>query len=744
MQRSLPATASSPRRVARPRARRHSLRNYLIALVLVVLCPGLSVGVIAGLQARRADREVFEGRLTSTARALSLALDAELETYRAAAESLAASPLLDGADRAAFAAQAREVGAGFGCSVVLLDPDGTTVLDTGARDGTPAHVAPPPALAEIVRTGHSLIGDLVQAGEGWRASVLAPVIRGGSVVSVLAMRIDPGRLTSVLDGVRVSSQTLATLVDGEQRIVARSLAEERFVGRRVPVAADPARGLVIGRLLDGPRVAFGRAYLGIAPAWRVAVAEPLEHYRAAWEQPLLELATGGLVLLLIALALAYRLSRGLLQPLATLAERADAVAAGILFTGPAVLHSPVTEFERLRVSLNAAARALARRSALERSAARAAQRDRDLLKSVVNGTGDMVSVKDPEGRYLLVNRSALGMYGLREENVIGRRDVDFLPHARGEEAMRLDREVIRTGEARSVEETIVVGGELRVCRLVKMPWRGPDGRVSGVLVVGRDITQSRRAEAQLREKQAELLRAARLSTIGTMAAGLAHELNQPLTAATNFLGAAGRMLARLHGTRADLLADARAAVADAAGQTVRAGDIVRRLRNFVGGGDTELRIETVAELVEEACALALPQQARTTVELRIAVDRDAGRALVDRIQIEQVLVNLVRNAAEAMQDAETRRLTVSVARTREDALVFTVADTGPGLSPEMLARIFEPFVSSKSGGMGIGLSVCRTIVEAHGGRIWAEPGPDGGTAIRFLLPPIHATETVDA
>lgn len=736
------------------RDRRHRLRTYLIGLVVMVLLPSLSVGVIAAWQATQAYRQTRDQRLIGAARDLSLALDAELETYRAAAESLAASPLLDRPDLLGFTAQAQEVGTRFGSWAVLLTPQGAPLVDTRPPEAQPSTVASPETIDAVISTGRSLIANLVPGYEGWHAAVLAPVIRADTVRGVVAMRIEPQQLTQILERERGTGSLIATLTDGVRRIVARSEESDRFLGEQMPdrgatvdsaadSAADPVpdRAVAIGRLMDGQRVAFSRAYLGIAPNWRVVVGEPLAEYRAAWQRPLLELAVGGLVLLLLATVLAYRFAQRLLYPLSALAQRADAVAAGILFTGPAVPHSPVIEFERLRISLDGAARALARRSAMERSAGRAAQRDRDLLESVVNGTGDMIFVKDLEGRYLVANRSALAMHGLHLENVIGKRDVDFLPPDRAADTMRLDREVIRTGEPRTIEDMIVVGGELRICRMAKMPWRGPDGRVSGVLVVGHDITQTRRAEAELREKQAELLRAARLSTIGTMAAGLAHELNQPLTAATNFLGAAGRMLGRLE--MSELVADARSAVTDAAAQTVRAGAIVRRLRNFVSGGDTEMRIETVAGLVEEACALALPQEARTSIELRVEIDPAAGRALVDRIQIQQVLVNLLRNAAEAMQGCETRRLTVSALRTSGDALAFAVADTGDGLPPGMLSRIFEPFVSSKSGGMGIGLPVCRTIVEAHGGRIWAEPGPEGGTTIRFLLPPIHSTETLD-
>ena len=196
-----------------------------------------------------------------------------------------------------------------------------------------------------------------------------------------------------------------------------------------------------------------------------------------------------------------------------------------------------------------------------------------------------------------------------------------------------------------------------------------------------------------------------------MAAALADELNQPLAAASNFINAARLVLANGELQQADMIRDD---MNEAARQVLRAGQIIRRLRDFARRGDTDKRLESTVTKVEEASALALTGAGALVIDLRFLFDPAAPLVLADRVQIQQVLVNLMRNALEAMANSRGRELTVTTARLDEETIEIAVADTGPGIAKDMANRLFEPFVSTKRHGMGLGLSICRSIVESHG------------------------------
>jgi two-component system sensor kinase FixL len=247
----------------------------------------------------------------------------------------------------------------------------------------------------------------------------------------------------------------------------------------------------------------------------------------------------------------------------------------------------------------------------------------------------------------------------------------------------------------------------------------------------RDLTERQEAAARLESAQGELARLSRLNELGEMASTLAHELNQPLSAIANYVQGSAKIAAGLPGAEAQTLTGA---LQETAKQALRAGDIIRHLREFVTRGETDRHSEDIKNLIEEAGALALigSRERGIRTEFEFAAQQD--RVLVDRVQIQQVLTNLIRNAMEAMRESERRQLKVRTLTTAGGLLAVEVADTGPGISEEVASRLFQPFVTTKAGGMGIGLSISRRIIQSHGGDLTVRTNEAGGATFTFTLP----------
>ncbi len=256
----------------------------------------------------------------------------------------------------------------------------------------------------------------------------------------------------------------------------------------------------------------------------------------------------------------------------------------------------------------------------------------------------------------------------------------------------------------------------------------------------RDLTDRKETEERLEQLQSELVHISRLTAMGEMASALAHELNQPLSAIANYLAGSRRLLLNASDEN---LALVRTAVDAAVAQSLRAGQIIRRLRDFVAHREPEKRIESLRKLIEETSALALVGAKELGVRVRLKFEPAIDRVIVDKVQIQQVLLNLMRNAIEAMETSPQRELTVTTTAGPAGAALVEVLDTGCGVSPEIVDLLFQPFSTTKVHGMGIGLSISRTIIEGHDGRIWVEASPGGGAAFRFTLPAVVDEEFGD-
>jgi two-component system sensor kinase FixL len=223
-----------------------------------------------------------------------------------------------------------------------------------------------------------------------------------------------------------------------------------------------------------------------------------------------------------------------------------------------------------------------------------------------------------------------------------------------------------------------------------------------------------------------------------MASTLAHEINQPLSAVSNYLQGCTRLLETVDHPNA---AKVRDALAETTKQTLRAGHIIRQLREFVARGETEKRPENLSKLIEEASALALVGAKEEGVKTLFSYASHTDMVLVEKVQIQQVLLNLIRNAMEAMHGHDHKELLVTTSISANGMIEISVADTGHGLLEEIADRLFQPFVTTKPAGMGVGLSISKRIIEAHGGGMWAEPNPGGGAIFRFTLEAVAAEDS---
>ncbi len=375
-------------------------------------------------------------------------------------------------------------------------------------------------------------------------------------------------------------------------------------------------------------------------------------------------------------------------------------------------------FQRARGGAQAVNRDLARREAH--------------LRSILETIPDAMIVIDEGGLMRDFSKAAERLFGWSADEVIGRNVDMLMPSPYREAHDSYLRRYYRTGERRIIGIGRVVVGERRDGSTFPMELAVGEMRIgeerffTGFI---RDLTERQQTETRLQELQSELVHVSRLTALGEMASALAHELNQPLAAIANYLKGS-RMLLERPDPPADKVADA---VSRAGNEAIRAGEIIRRLRDFVARGETERRIESLPKLVEEASALALVGAKEHGIRVRFDFDPAIDLVLADRVQIQQVVLNLIRNAVDSMASAKRRDLVVSLSPAPDGMAEVAVADTGPGIDPEVADRLFQPFITTKRTGMGVGLSISRTIVEAHGGRIWVDRNPDGGATFRFTI-----------
>ncbi|MCW2248451.1 signal transduction histidine kinase [Azospirillum fermentarium] len=597
---------------------RGGLQRRLVLLSVASMVPMFLLATAATLQYVAREEEEISNRLLLTAREVADDLDTEVAILGARLSGLSVTRAFEDKDYERLYLEAKEVAAINGTPIGFIGAEGERVFNTFAPYGAPIPPHPLPDLVDrALKTQTTQVSNRFAArmrGD-YALIILEPVFRRGELAGLLGSEIQADKVLARIAAKRLPPDWMASVVDGNGIIIARTQSADRFVGAPVTprlkaILATSRDGTLSGTSQEHIPVLSGYSATRSTP-WSVVLGVPQTVVEGPMRRSLGLLAAAGVVLSLVGVALALTIARSIGRPIQELANAAAALGRGERIPA-APLDSGLVEVDRVGAVLWQAGADLDRRA-----------RERDA------------------------------------------------------------------------------------------------------------------AEQRAKTLQAELLHSARLSAIGQVASTVAHEINQPLAAVSNYVEAA-----RMHLGEGQM--DALAPILDRAlEQADRADRIIRRIRGFAANRGSDWTQERVDAIVEDACSLGLLGMAGTGVNLFLNLAPECPPVLVDRTQAQQVLVNLVRNAAEATAGRPIRRVTVSVRPlpgSGPPMVEFAVSDTGTGITPEVQASLFRPFFTTKDDGLGIGLAVSRAIVEAHGGRLWCDPGNPAlsGATFRFTLPAVPA------
>lgn len=359
------------------------------------------------------------------------------------------------------------------------------------------------------------------------------------------------------------------------------------------------------------------------------------------------------------------------------------------------------------------------------------QDDNSLFDALIAFAVDGIMVIDERGIVRVYNDACERLFGYSAAEVIGHNVKMLMPEPYHSEHDEYLNHYVSTREKHVIGIGREVFGRRKDGSTFPMNLSVGEGTVRGdhiFLGIITDISERVSRERQIQELQSEMLHASRLTDMGQVSASIAHELNQPLTAILNYANA-GLDIADEKNDQ-----ELKSVLGKVAEQASRAGNIIRRLRAFVEKREPNRAAADIVRIVDEAIRLGQLNAADRQIKLRVNVEQGIPRVLVDRVQIQQVLINLMKNAVEAMETSPRRDLMISIAHVPPTMVRISVADTGPGLPDDMAHKLFQPFVTTKSQGMGMGLNICRGIVESHGGKLWLDANPSGGAVFHFDVP----------
>lgn len=716
----------------------HGVRASLGALVIASILPVAAVAAVIIVGFYHKERAQLISNTVARAHTMINAVDHDFSNTRVALSALGTSRMLSSGDLRGFHTRAVEALDNLHAdSILALDTDGRMLMSTQRPYGAQLPVlASTPLLRRILADGQPGVSDLFTGpiNKTLIYTVGVPIRRDGRIVMTLNATATPAQLAHVIAEQRLPPTWRASVIDTAGRVVARSHDIDRYAGQRLSDdqlrhATTAQEGGFATRSLDGIDVfvVFSRSPHS---GWSAYLGIPLRELNAGLHSTMAWLIGATLAALAAGLGLAWLMGGRITRSVQALIPPALAIGEGSVPVIPALHFREAHELGQ----------ALRNADASVRDARAASQESAQRLTLAANAAHLGIWVRDLHQHTIWVSDQWRALFGFGKEqqvelaDLLGRVHADDRPHV----AQTLDS--ARLGAPRyDIEYRIVLpDGGLR--------WIGSQGSVefdhSGhpalVRGVSLDITARKLAELDARQKQKEVTHLSRLAVLGELSGALAHELNQPLTAILSNAQAARRFMAQQPPdlTEVDEILD------DIIAEDQRAGAVIERLRRLFDKSETPRAPVNLHRLAEDVIHLLRNDLINhgMVVYTDFAAGADASATVyADAVQLQQVLINLLMNACDAMARALPANavITVRTAPDGLDAVRLSVIDSGSGIADADLARIFEPFYTTKARGMGLGLSICRNIVAAHQGRLWAENNPAGGASVHLRLPLAH-------